>query len=352
MDYPIDVQKIVSMIIQDLRQFNHGAIIDVVKKAEYSLDFVDHDNWNGGIDYYKLRLHLKYADFAKILPMQKKYEEALTNSLNSFYKDEQQVITAVELVAKIDQYVDWAAIAPQHNKESILRLLEEEKDTLIKAGTGVIQIRDKKENDGYKQRHQYLVSLLKQLGLEPVHKYTDLWDWYNDYNLRGLGTYQSRRVFIRDIYSPLIDTLENAEEAMTTLLHYEPTGWDKVDDGVARMKEVLASADETLDYQSVGMYGRELLITLAQTVFDKEKHPSSDGTDIGPADSKRMLDAYIHYCMHKKSKEREVKFAKSAVDFSNELTHNRTASAMDAELCYNAVLSTVHIIRVLNKYND
>jgi len=25
---------------------------------------------------------------------------------------------------------------------------------------------------------------------------------------------------------------------------------------------------------------------------------------------------------------------------------------MDAELCYNAVLSTIHIIRVLNKYND
>ena len=352
MDYPVDVQKIVSMIIQDLRQLNHGAIIDIVKKAEYSLDFVDHDNWNGGIDYFKLKFHLKYADFAKILPVQKKYEEALTNSLNSFYKDEQLVITGIELVAKIDQYVDWAAIAPQHNKESVLRLIEEEKETLIKAGTGIIQIRDKSENDGYKRRHQYLLSVLKQLGLEPIHRYNDLWDWYNDYKQRNLDTYQSRRAFVRDIYAPLIDTLENSEENTTTLLHYEPTGGDLVDDGVGRMKDVLVSAEKTLDYQSVGMYGRELLITLAQTVFDKSKHPSTDGTDIGSADSKRMLDAYIHYCMHKKSKEREVKFAKASVDFSNELTHNRTATAMDAELCYNAVLSTVHIIRTLNKYND
>lgn len=92
--------------------------------------------------------------------------------------------------------------------------------------------------------------------------------------------------------------------------------------------------------------------TLAQTVFDKEKHPSPDGTDIGKEDSKRMLEAYIHYCLHKRSKEREIKFAKSSIDFSNELTHNRTATQMDAELCYNAVLSTVHIIKVLNKYND
>ena len=144
MNCPVDVSKIVSMIIQDLRQFNYGALIDIVKKAEYSLDFVDHDNWDGGIDYFKLRFHLKYADFAKILSAQKNYEEILTKSLNSFYKDERFVITGIELVAKIDQYVDWAAVAPQHNKESVLRLIEEEKGTLIKAGTGIIQIRDKK----------------------------------------------------------------------------------------------------------------------------------------------------------------------------------------------------------------
>ena len=38
MDYPVDVQKVVSMIIQDLRQFNHGAIIDVIKKANLTFD--------------------------------------------------------------------------------------------------------------------------------------------------------------------------------------------------------------------------------------------------------------------------------------------------------------------------
>lgn len=192
----------------------------------------------------------------------------------------------------------------------------------------------------------------KQLGLEPVHTYNDLWDWYNDYNLRELKTYQSRRIFIKDLFEPLLNTIQNSEESTANLLQYEPTGWETIDDGVSHMKEILVAANETADYQSVGMYGRELLISLAQVVFDKEKHPSPDGTDIGNADSKRMLEAYIHYCLHKKSKEREIKFAKSSIDFSNELTHNRTATSMDAELCYNAILSTVHIIRVLNKYND
>ncbi len=346
------IKKIVSMAVQDLRQHNQGAIVDVIKKSEFSVEWLDHDNWNGGIDTYKLVFHMKYSDFTKIIDTKELYEETIMNSIDSFYKDERNIIAGVEIVAKIDQFVDWAAVAPKENKDSVIALINAEKDTLIKAGTGVLQIRDAKVNADYKAKHAYLVSVLKQLGLEPVHTYNDLWDWYNDYNLRGLNRYQERRVFIRDIFDPLLNTIQNSEESALQLISYEPTGWEKVDDGITRLKEVLTQANETADFQSVGMYGRELLMTLAQTVFDKEKHPSPDGTDIGSADSKRMLEAYIHYCLHKRSKEREIKFAKSSIDFSNELTHNRTATQMDAELCYNAVLSTVHIIKVLNKFNS
>lgn len=346
------IKKIVSMVVQDLRQQNQGAIVEVVKKSEYSLDWVYHDNWNGGIDTYKLVFYLKYSEYTKIIGQKKIYEDTIMNSISSFYQDERNNIEAVEIAAKIDQFVDWAAISPKENKDSVIALINAEKDTLIKAGTGVLQIRDANVNNEYKTKHLYLVSLLKKLGLESVHSYNDLWDWYNDYNSRELKTYQSRRIFIRDIFEPLLNAIQNSEESEQQLISYEPTGWEKVDDGITKLKEVLIKANETADFQSVGMYGRELLITLAQTVFDIEKHPSPDGTDIGKADSKRMLEAYIHYCLHRRSKEREIKFAKSSIDFSNELTHNRTATQMDAELCYNAVLSTVHIIKVLNKFND
>ena len=346
------VKNLVSMIVQDLRSNNQGFIVDLIKKAEYSLDFLEHDNWNGGIDYYRLTFHIKYSDFSKILDKKAQYEKIVDDSLKKLYSDDRDVITGVDFVAKIEQYVDWAAITPKESKESVLSLINEEKDILIKAGTGIIQIRDAKENNYYKSKHQQLAALLEQLGLKPVHTYNDLWDWYNDYKQKELTTYQSRRNYIRDIYAPLIAIISNSEESTTNLISYESTGWDKVDSSVERMKEVLIEANVTADYQSVGMYGRELLITLAQTVFIKEKHPSVDGTDIGKTDSKRMLEAYINYCLKKRSKEIEIKFAKASIDFSNELTHNRTATPMDAELCYNAVLSTVHIIKVLNKYND
>lgn len=347
----IQISKIISMIIQNLRQNNQGFIVDLIKKSEYSLRCLESD-FLSETDYYRLRFHLNYAEYSKFLSRKGEIEGTIESALSSFYDDEQNVITKVELVAKIDQFVDWAAIAPQESKQSVLQLIDEEKDTLIKAGTGVIQIRGTRDNDVYKEKHVYILQLFKRLGLQPVHLYNDLWDWYNDYNQKELKSYQSRRIYIKELFEPLINTLQNSEEGTMQLIKYEPTGWDKIDESVSRMKDVLISANATADFQSVGMYCRELLISLAQVVFIKEKHPSPDGADIGCADSKRMLETYIHYCLHKRSKEREIKFAKAAIDFSNELAHNRTASNMDAELCYNAVLSTVHIIRVLSKYND
>jgi hypothetical protein len=157
------IKKIVSMAVQDLRQHNHGAIVEVIKKSEYSLEWLDHDNWNGGIDTYKLVFHMKYSDFTKIIDTKELYEETIMNSIDSFYKDERNIIAGVDIVAKIDQFVDWAAVAPKENKDSVIALINAEKDTLIKAGTGVLQIRDAKVNADYKAKHAYLVSVLKQL---------------------------------------------------------------------------------------------------------------------------------------------------------------------------------------------
>ena len=346
------IKKIVSMVVQDLRQHNEGAIVDMIKNSEYALEWVRSDNWNGGIDYYKLVFYIKYSHYSRISLVKSGYEEEIMRAVNIFHNDESSVISHVEISPKIDQFIDWAAIAPNETKASVIALINEEKDFLIKVGVGVLQIKDSVINNQYKEKHTYLLSLLKQLGLSPVHQYNELWDWYNDYNLRELKSYQSRRIFIRDIYSPLLELIQASDDSNLNLISYEPTGWEKVDTGMAQLKEVLIKADKPTDFQSVGMYGREILITLAQTVYDKEKHPSQDGVDISKADSKRMLEAYIHFCLSKHSREREIKFAKSSIDFSNELTHNRTATQMDAELCYNAVLSTIHIIKVIYKYNN
>ena len=96
------------------------------------------------------------------------------------------------------------------------------------------------------------------------------------------------------------------------------------------------------------MLGREALITIAQQVFDKDLHPSTDGTDIGSTDSKRMLDAYLSFELKDES-EKVVKLAKAAVDMSNQLTHDRNATKRAAGICIIAVSMIASLIREIKE---
>ena len=60
-------QKLVSMLIQDLRQNGYGALVDLVKKSEYTLEYSYHDNWDGGIDYYSLDFYLSIGEYSKLV---------------------------------------------------------------------------------------------------------------------------------------------------------------------------------------------------------------------------------------------------------------------------------------------
>ncbi len=347
-----NLRKFVSMIIQDLRAKNYDDIIQLIKSSEYFLEIQYHDNWNGGVDYYNLEFYIDYSELVQIGNKKESYEAIIYESVNKILDDETIVINAVSIKAKIKQFIDWKAIAPKENKSTVIEKLTKEKSVLIATGTGITSIKDGNTNEDYKKLHKELKEILKQICLEHTNSYNDLWEWYSDYNEKGLTSYQSRRNFIKDMYQPLFDAIENSAIEENKLIRYEPTGWDKVDEAVYKMRDTLSKALITEDYQAVGMYGREILISLAKIVFDKEKHESVDGIEIGNSDSKRMLEAYINYCLKQhRSNPREIKFAKSSIDFSNELTHNRTANLMDAELCYTAVISTVNIIRTINKYN-
>lgn len=127
-----------------------------------------------------------------------------------------------------------------------------------------------------------------------------------------------------------------------------PTGWDRVDRSIAEMTSRLKVADVEEKYQAIGMLGRETLISIAQQVFIKEKHPSDDGTDIGLADAKRMLSAYITFELAEKS-EIVVKLVKSAVDMSNQLTHDRSATKRAAGICVLAVSFIANLIKYINE---
>lgn len=151
---------------------------------------------------------------------------------------------------------------------------------------------------------------------------------------------------VAEVKKRLFNRYSEYSSSDTLIDDYSPTGWDRVDRVVEEMKERLKSADTEEKYQTIGMLGRETLITIAQQVYDSSKHKVIDGVQVSTNDSKRMLEAFINTEM-KNCSDKAIKFARAAVDLANQLTHDRNATKREAELCLIAVASVGAVAKAL-----
>lgn len=224
------------------------------------------------------------------------------------------------------------------------------KDLMVAVATGGPKI--DRTNPEFVERRQELRYLLDDLGLQDPVPYQDLWGWYGRWSSGDLPSWNSRREFLADMFAPLFESLRAIQAGRDLPEERPPTGWERVDRGIDKMREALASATDEEDYQGVGLIGREVMISLAQAVYDPARHPSLDGVDPSPTDSKRMLDAYIERELAGGENERVRKHARSAVDLANELTHKRTATFRLAALSAEAVSSTCNQIAIVSGQRD
>lgn len=153
---------------------------------------------------------------------------------------------------------------------------------------------------------------------------------------------------VNELKEKLIQRYGNFSSGLEIIEKMSSTGWKRVDRSISEMKNRLAVASTEEQYQAIGMLSRETLITIAQQVFDASKHKTLDGVDASNLDAKRMLEAYLQYELGSSS-EKARKFAKSAVDFSNQLTHDRNATKLDASMCLVAVISVASLIKTISE---
>lgn len=149
---------------------------------------------------------------------------------------------------------------------------------------------------------------------------------------------------VQELKKRLIERFSRFSLSPLYLEKYQPTGWERVDRALEEMKLRLDTADNEEKFQAIGMIGRETLITIAQQVFDSEKHPTLDGVEASKTDVKRMLEAYLKIELAENS-EKVIKFAKSAVDLANQLTHDRGATKRDASICLISVTAVASLIK-------
>jgi hypothetical protein len=132
----------------------------------------------------------------------------------------------------------------------------------------------------------------------------------------------------------------------------EPTGWERVDRGVYEIRRRLEQAQNEEQFQAVGLLCRETLISLAQIVFDAQRHPTGDGVVPSDTDAKRMLDAYVAVELAGGANDGVRRHAKAALALANDLQHRRTADSRQAAPCAEATTSMVNIIAVISGRRD
>lgn len=128
---------------------------------------------------------------------------------------------------------------------------------------------------------------------------------------------------------------------------YQPTGWERVDRSIDEMGIRLEVAETEEQFQAIGMIGRETLITIAQQVFDADKHSAIDGIEVSKTDAKRMLEAFLKYELRDIS-QKAIKFAKASIDLGNQLTHDRGATKKEAAMCLISVKSIAALIKTIS----
>src|SRR5438093_1398284 len=113
----------------------------------------------------------------------------------------------------------------------------------------------------YQDRRRRLMDALQRRGLTYPFPWPDLGQWYGHWTGPGaLGTFESRRLAIRDCVAPAIAALERQRDGLSVS---DPGGgpltWGDLDARVAELATEFSGAASRDDLQDVGRRSREIL---------------------------------------------------------------------------------------------
>jgi hypothetical protein len=232
---------------------------------------------------------------------------------------------------------------PPSAASSVLAELLIHRAMMVDVSTGGTRIQD--VEDYYRARE---VRIRKALPPDGVYDnpHEDLWDWYR-YWSANLPQYKDRRLYIRQLFGGAIEAI-----SMRSQLPFderEPTGWERVDRTLTKVRNQLNAAFAEEDCQAVGLLCREVIISLAQAVYDPTLHESVDGIKPSQTDANRMLEAYIAHVFPGASYKEVRAHARASLALALNLQHRRTATRQLASLCLEATASTAAVISIIGR---
>ena len=317
--------------------------------------FVDFEVFDEGYDVAtglpiplaKAVIYAPISGYDRLKALSEEDSQKVLETVNEIWPYREGDIAITGIIYRLD--TESLQDAPD-NPADLLQQLDRLRNIMVAVSTGGPRIDE--VNTEYKETLLGLTQKLEKWGVQNPIPYRDLWDWYGKWSSGDLPTYQSRREYIRGLVGPLEERLRNGLSSRSTRVSHEPTGWPRVDRTLGEVRNRLESASTEEQFQAVGLLCREVLISLAQTVFDPDQHPTFDGIGVSKTDAKRMLDRYLAAEVGGESNAVARKHAKASLDLAVALQHKRTATFRDAAICAEATASVINIIAILSGIRD
>lgn len=328
-----------------------GRIREVMLLAEAKtrIEQTDYEPYGDGCDIYTIFVEIPLKVYADIESQVRGIQESILAKAKFLLRHHAKIaVGSVSIDPLIPDEPNWRQTVLALSREDTIREVEAQRDLMISVSTGGPRIQI--VNEDYKARKNRISVALKGYDLDHPAPYEDLWEWYRKWSSGDLPTYQSRRQYVTDLFRPLLERLKTSD-SITAAVFPEPTGWTKIDKNLGESRRRLETAREEIDFQSVGLICRETMITLAQTVFEPNRHGAGE-TAISKTDAKRMLEGYLSVELSGSANEAARRYCKAALDLANDLTHKRTASFKTAALCAQAMASVVNLIAIVSGQRD
>jgi len=345
LDSKSDLAKVVSTVVALFKSDKKNEIVGLITSADISSEMTHYDNWDGGQYFYTIYLSIPVDKFSTIQNVTEEIENLVKDKIEIVSKAiENEHIQKVVIIPQQSMRIDWDSIADLTNKERLIQNIEFLKNTMISVSTGGQRIQE--VNNQYQLAYTHVDKVLNRLLIHNPNQYNDLWQWYAKWST-DIPKYALRRAFISEMYSELIHEINEADDSQLYQIDIDLQGWPRIDRTIVEIKKRLKESKTEEHFQSIGHLSREAIISLAQEVYDRNKHPPLDNTEPSETDAKRMLEAYFAVTLRGTSNESIRKYAKTTLALANELTHKRTATKKDALLCSSATMTLINIVKII-----
>lgn len=324
----VNTTKIACKFLESLQRFDLALLLRQCKAALVESE-VDNDFFTHLIDEAIIEAPVPVDEALEILPSEdrKRIAEAVASAYPTRKAPEDITVVATDTV------VGGAA--------ALLAELLIHRGMMIDVATGGVRIQE--VNDYYRAREIRIRQVVPE-DFKYENPHDDLWDWYRYWSTK-FPHYRDRRFYIRQLFGPTIDSVSKRSSLSSG--PREPTGWERVDRALSKARTQLEIASAEEDFQAIGLLCREIIISLAQAVYDPTIHESLDGVRPSETDANRMLEAYIAQVFPGGSNKEVRAHARASLALALNLQHRRTATRRLAALCVEAATSTTAVVSII-----